>query len=233
MKKLLCALLALFMVMGLSACSSNKSEETAANAAESAETAPAETSEAETEAVTASNFTRGTWDENRKNFVNEVTGIKLRIDTADTYMASTDEELVTNYLNGASTDLSSWGREEYEKEISIPELQVIDPFRGCNTGILYENLKAENATQIDENTYTSVVVNSLGQSNENFEAGEQYDLELSGHSYRAVDVNYTFEGRTVQQTLACRHLGDYMTVVVFTDFDDRENIEKMIGLFNK
>jgi len=41
------------------------------------------------------------------------------------------------------------------------------------------------------------------------------------------------EGRTVQQTLACRHLGDYMTVVVFTDFDDRENIEKMIGLFNK
>ncbi|MBQ1812243.1 MAG: hypothetical protein II009_06405, partial [Erysipelotrichaceae bacterium] len=94
MKKLLCALLALFMVMGLSACSSNKSEETAANAAESAETAPAETSEAETEAVTVSNFTRGTWDENRKNFVNEVTGIKLRIDTADTYMASTDEELV-------------------------------------------------------------------------------------------------------------------------------------------
>ena len=25
--------------------------------------------------MTASNFTRGTWDENRKNFVNEVTGI--------------------------------------------------------------------------------------------------------------------------------------------------------------
>jgi len=41
------------------------------------------------------------------------------------------------------------------------------------------------------------------------------------------------EGRTIQQTLAYRHLGDYMTVVVFTDFDDRENIEKMIGLFNK
>ncbi|MBQ1899749.1 MAG: hypothetical protein II153_02465 [Erysipelotrichaceae bacterium] len=34
---------------------------------------------------------RGTWDQSRKNFINEVTGLKVTITVSDTYVASTDE----------------------------------------------------------------------------------------------------------------------------------------------
>ena len=61
-----------------------------------------------------------------------------------------------------------------------------------------------------------------------------YYAHPSGRILSFLDrVFYSSSEYVVQQTLAVRDLGDYMTIVIFTDLNDRENFDHMILLFNQ
>ena len=172
MKRIICILLSTAVLLCLFGCSSKSGEAAPAGQSQSSGSVPAEdqpSQEAEPEVKEeeiAFELQRGTWDESRKNFINEVTGLKVTITASDTYMASTDEELAANLLGDSSIDLSSWTPKDMKTRLSIPELELIDPFRGCNVRVLYENLKAENAVGVGEYAYLDAVLAGLTQSHE-------------------------------------------------------------------
>ena len=239
MKRIICILLSTAVLLCLFGCSSKSGEAAPAGQSQSSGSVPAEdqpSQEAEPEVKeeeTVFELQRGTWDESRKNFINEVTGLKVTITVSDTYVASADEELAANFLGDSSIDLTSWTAEDLKTQISIPELELVDPFRGSNIRVMYENLKAENAAGVGEYAYLDAVLAGLRQNHEDISFQEVYDLELSSHTYKAIDVFYSSSDFVVQQTLAVRDLGDYMTIVIFTDLNDRENFDHMILLFNQ
>lgn len=239
MKKIICILLSTAVLLCLFGCSSKSGEAAPAGQSQSSGSVPDEnqpSQEAEPEVKeeeTVFELQRGTWDESRKNFINEVTGLKVTITVSDTYVASTDEELAANFLGDSSIDLTFWTAEDLKTQISIPELELIDPFRGCNVRVLYENLKAENAVDIGEDNFLDLFLKNMGEKYEDFASEGIYDLDLSSRIYRAVDISYSSAEYLVLQTLAVRDLGDYMTLVIFTDLNDRENFPAMIKLFNQ
>ncbi|MBQ3394575.1 MAG: hypothetical protein IJG64_05415 [Oscillospiraceae bacterium] len=220
MKKLFCILLRAAFIICLAACSSNKTEPV-----QPAE--PAEQSQPEKEAV---KFSRGTWNSDYTEFVNESTGLNIR-PTSD-FTVLSDEELVRNYMNGRDVDLSSWTDKDYEEQISIPETAFVNYYNGNNTGVLYENLAAEKALSISEDTYIKISTGKIKDTYTDMVLGDIYDLTLNGKSYRAIDIEYTANNTAISQTMACRKVGNYMTIIVFTVTNhDSAAMNEMIGFF--
>jgi hypothetical protein len=214
MKKLLSILLRIACIVCFAACGSSKNE-------------PSEQPDPEKATV---QFSRGTWNSDYTEFVNESTDLHITI-TSD-FTPLSDEDLVRNYMNGRDVDLASWTDEDYKTEISIPEAAFVNYNNGYNTGILYENLAAEKALSISEDTYIKVSTGKIKDPYPDMTMGDVYDLTLNGKNYRAIDLEYITSGRSVSQTMAVRKVGNYMLIIVFTVTDhDTAALNEMIGFF--
>lgn len=228
MKRTLSIALILLCLLSFAGCSQKESgqsgtPETTKAPETTTETVPAKPTEEPAETA----FSRGSWDEEGKIFVNESTGI--RIELSGDYTATADNELAPIYL-GRDEDVSTWTEAEFKTEISIPDCQFVNS-KACNTGVMYENLAAENAVGISEDQYIDIVVSQISGSYEGFEESEIYDLVLSGETYRAVDMKYSTNGVPVGQTMAVRSVGDYMTIIAFSSLQGDGEIETMISFF--
>ena len=223
MKKALCIIFSLLVMITVTGCSpkQEKAEETPAVEENIAEEPTVE------ETV---KFSRGSWDGDKKVFTNETTGILISL--SGTYDVTSDDELAEAYLGDSTVDLSSWTDADYEREINVPETQFYNPFTNSNCVIVYENLLAENALSITEDGYLDIFLKNINDIYENIESSGPYDLSLSGCNYRTLDISYTTQDIPIAQKVAVRKTGNYMAVVVFTDAYDPADMETMISFFN-
>lgn len=220
MKKLFSILLRIACIVCLAACGSgtNKPVEPVK---------PAESQEPVAEEV---KFTRGTWNSDRTEFVNESTDLHIVLN--DSFVALSDEELVQNYMNGEDVDLSSWTDNDYEEQLSIPDCAFINYYTGSNTGILYENLAAEKALSITEDMYINISTGRLKNTYTDMVPSDIYDITLCGENYRAIDLEYSTNNVNISQTMAVRKTGNYMTIIVFTTTNgNTDAFNEMIGFF--
>ncbi len=224
MKKLLLISLILLCLLGFSGCSQ---KEASGNKPESTVETASEPEDAQTE-ETAFHLSRGSWDAEGKVFVNESTGIRIQI--SDDYLPVPDSELAQLFL-GRDEDLSSWTEEEFKTEMGIPDCQFSSNERG-QASVLYENLAAENATEVTEDLFVTIVVTNTRKQYEDLSESEVYDLMLSGQSYRACDIVFTNSGIQINETIAVRRVGDYMATVIFGQATGRDYINEMIAFFN-
>ncbi|MBR3167689.1 MAG: hypothetical protein IKF18_03250 [Erysipelotrichaceae bacterium] len=227
MKKLLLISLVLLCLLGFSGCSQKESNKPESTVETTPEPTPESTTETKPEEP-AFSFSRGTWDAEGKVFVNESTGVRIQL--GEGYSASSDADLASLYL-GENVDLSSWTEEDYKTEISIPDCQFYSA-NGSNTAVTYENLAAEGATAIGEDTYLAIVLNNLKGQFEDLDASDVYDLTLSGQPYRAYDIKYSSNNIQIEQTMAVRKVGGYITIIVFSQIKGNDNIPEMISFFN-
>lgn len=226
MKKLLSISLVLLCMLSIAGCSQ---KEASGNKPESTvETTPETTAETKPEEPAVS-FSRGSWDAAGKVFVNEITGIRIQL--GEGYAAISDAELASLYL-GEDVDLSSWTEEDYKTQINIPECHFNNTGNSGVTAITYENLAAENAAMIDEDTYLAIVLKNLSGQRADLNASDVYDLTLSGQPYRAYDLKYSETGLSIEQTMAVRKVGDYMTIIVFSRLAGKGDIPEMISFFD-
>ena len=219
MKKIISLIFALVMLLSFSACSSNSPESGEGTETPTETVVPEKTEE----------FARGTWDESGKVFTNETTGVKMTV--PDSFTVLSDKELAENYL-GKDVDISSWTSEDYGKELSIPDCAVISYQTGSNVGVIYENLKMENALSVTEKQYLEVVTEKLGTSDD-FVSGEIEDLVLCGNVFKTVQYDYSSNGNQIRQIMAVRKVGNYMTIIVFTERGEFDTLQTMIDFFNK
>lgn len=213
MKKLVYILIAALLAMTFAGCGPKQGNVQPNDAPQDA--AQTDNTQKETK------FARGSWSVSSSGtvFSSDYSGIKITL--AGDYYSLTDEELAENYLNDASIDLAN---ADFEKMTTIPECAFAD-LSGNNCGLLYENVAAEGAAGIDEDSYLDIATKSMDG------VTGKYDLTLSGIQFRAVDRKTDSSGSALTQVMAVKNMNGYMLIVVFTAYD-MEDVEEMKSFFN-
>lgn len=199
MKKLLALTVGAVMLFSLSACSPQQPSE----------------QQSQQEEV---KITRGVYNEDRTVFTNDSTG--MRIELPEGWYACTDDEVVAALMPSVTgSELAEWGEEEFKRETVIPDTVILDPNTNNNLIIQYENLAAENATDITNDFYMESVKSQLKKSDYDYTYEEVDNLTLSGKDYEAVKGIVNMNGVTVEQLMLYTRHGDYMICIVYTSFD--------------
>lgn len=199
MKKLLALTVGAVMLFSLSACSRQQPSE----------------QQSQQEEV---KITRGVYNEDRTVFTNDSTG--MRIELPEGWYACTDDEVVAALMPSVTgSELAEWGEEEFKRETVIPDTVILDPNTNNNLIIQYENLAAENATDITNDFYMESVKSQLKKSDYDYTYEEVDNLTLSGKDYEAVKGIVNMNGVTVEQLMLYTRHGDYMICIVYTSFD--------------
>ena len=201
MKKLLALTVGAVMLFSLSACSRQQSSE--------------QQSQSQQEEV---KITRGVYNEDRTVFTNDSTG--MRIELPEGWYACTDDEVVSALLPSVTGgELAEWGEEEFKRETVIPDTIILNPNTSNSLIIQYENLAAENATDITNDFYMENVKSQLEKSDYDYTYEEIDNLTLSGKGYEAVKGIVNMNGVAVEQLMRYTRHGDYMICIVYTSFD--------------
>lgn len=199
MKKLLALTFGAVMLFSLSACSRQQPSEQQSQQEEF-------------------KITRGVYNEDRTVFTNDSTG--MRIELPEGWYACTDDEVVAALMPSVTgSELAEWGEEEFKRETVIPDTVILDPNTNNNLIIQYENLAAENATDITNDFYMESVKSQLKKSDYDYTYEEVDNLTLSGKDYEAVKGIVNMNGVTVEQLMLYTRHGDYMICIVYTSFD--------------
>lgn len=199
MKKLLALTVGAVMLFSLSACSRQQPSEQQSQQEEF-------------------KITRGVYNEDRTVFTNDSTG--MRIELPEGWYACTDDEVVAALMPSVTgSELAEWGEEEFKRETVIPDTVILDPNTNNNLIIQYENLAAENATDITNDFYMESVKSQLKKSDYDYTYEEVDNLTLSGKDYEAVKGIVNMNGVTVEQLMLYTRHGDYMICIVYTSFD--------------
>lgn len=201
MKKLLTLTVGAVMLFSLTACSPQQPSE--------------QQSQSQQEQVT---IARGTYNEDRTVYTNDSTG--MRIELPEGWYACTDDEVAAALMPSVTgSELAEWGEEEFKREIVIPDTVILDPNTSNSLIIQYENLAAENATDITNEFYMENVKSQLAKSDYDYTYEEIDNLALSGKDYEAVKGIVDMNGGTVEQLMRYTRHGDYMICIVYTSFD--------------
>lgn len=161
---------------------------------------------------------RGVYNEDRTVFTNDSTG--MRIELPEGWYACTDDEVVAALMPSVTGgELAEWGEEEFKREKVIPDTIIMNPTTASSLIIQYENLAAENATDITDELYMENVKSQLAAMEYDYTYEELRDLTLSGKSYNAVKASIDMDGTMVEQLMRYTRHGDYMICMVYSSFD--------------
>lgn len=161
---------------------------------------------------------RGTYNEDRTVYTNDSTG--MRIELPEGWYAYSDEEVAVALLPSVTGDeLAEWGEEEFKREKVIPDTIILDPNTNNYLLIQYENLAAENATDITDELYMENIKSQLDKSEYDYTYEEIDNLTLSGKNYEALKGITNMYGRTVEKLMMYARHGDYMICMIYTSFD--------------
>lgn len=163
-------------------------------------------------------ITRGVYNEDRTVFTNDSTG--MRIELPEGWYVYSDEEVAAALLPSVTGgELAEWGEEEFKREKVIPDTVILDPKTNNYLVIQYENLAAENATDITNELYMENIKSQLDKSDYDYTYEEIDNLTLSGKSYDALKGTTNMYGRRVEKLMLYTRYGDYMICIVYTSFD--------------
>ena len=201
MKKLFTLTSGAVLLFSLTACSPREPSE--------------QQSQSQQEQVT---IARGTYNEDRTVYTNDSTG--MRIELPEGWYVYSDEEVAVALLPSVTGDeLAEWGEEEFKREKVIPDTIILDPNTNNYLLIQYENLTAENATDITDELYMENIKSQLDKSEYDYTYEEIDNLTLSGKNYEALKGITNMYGRTVEKLMMYARHGDYMICMIYTSFD--------------
>ena len=206
MKKLFALTAGAVLLFSLTACSPREPSE---------QQSQSQQEQSQQEQVT---IARGTYNEDRTVYTNDSTG--MRIELPEGWYACTDDEVAAALMPSViGGELAEWGEEEFKREKVIPDTAILDPNTNNNLIIQYENLAAENATDITDEFYLENVKSQLAAMDYEYTYEEIDDLVLSGKSYNAVKASVDMDGAMVEQLMRYTRHGDYMICIVYSSFD--------------
>ena len=205
MKKLLTLTVGAVMLFSLSACSRQQPSEQQSQSQ----------SQSQQEEV---KITRGVYNEDRTVFTNDSTG--MRIELPEGWYVYSDEEVAVALLPSVTGgELAEWGEEEFKREKVIPDTIILDPKTNNYLVIQYENLAAENATDITNELYMENIKSQLDKSEYDYTYEEIDNPTLSGKNYEALKGTTSMYGRRVEKLMRYARHGDYMICIMYTSFD--------------
>lgn len=163
-------------------------------------------------------ITRGVYNEDKTVFTNDSTG--MRIELPEEWYVHSDEEVAAALLSSVTGgELAEWGEEEFKREKVIPDTIILDPNTNNYLVIQYENLAAENATDITNELYMENIKSQPDKSEYDYTYEEIDNLTLSGKSYETLKGTTNMYGRTVEKLILYTRHGDYMICMIYTSFD--------------
>lgn len=229
MKKL-AALLAVLMVLLLTACGSMGSDapvvehdDAQPNAAAEATAVPEPIATPEPE----KQFSHGAWD--GLTFTSEYAELTLTLPD-ETWTISTDEELAEMMDLGMESEDTNLLEEAMLKLTNITDMMVQNSQTGANIILMYENLKLNPAAEgLTVEEYAQIIAQGLTE-NESvaYTVGEIKTITLGGNEY--LMLSSVVEEYGLHQNYLMRYEGGMMVDLILTAFGD-DGINELLAMF--
>lgn len=148
----------------------------------------------------------------------------------DDWTYSTDEEIATVMGIGLEEMNEDSFAETLAVMASVYDMMVTDALGMNNMVVMYENTALEGASSYGEQEYLEAVVDTM-KATTTIVSTNYTDVTLSGQAYRRCDIVADYSGLEVTQYIYARKLGDYMSAVIVTLFDETSvsDIEAMFS----
>lgn len=196
MKKLLAALLALMMIISLSACSEEQTDEMEVEAIE----------------VTPE---RGTVENGSYN--NEAFGVSFEA-PADWYFL-TDEEIAQTM---GSTAEKLYGENVLEDMDYIYDLYCVDMETGTTVSVNYENLGTIGQFTEANQYLETVLAQLLSSSNPGITATELSVIKVDGTAVPCLNITLEASGQTIYESIIVKKIGTWIGTVTLASLDEAE-----------
>ena len=196
MKKLLAALLALMMIISLSACSGKQTDEMEAEAIE----------------ITPE---RGTVENGFYN--NEAFGVSFET-PADWYFL-TDEEIAQTM---GSTAEKLYGENILEDMDYIYDLYCVDMETGTTVSVNYENLGTIGQFTETNQYLETVLAQLLSSSNTGITATELSVIKVDGTAVPCLNITLEASGQTIYESIIVKKIGTWIGTVTLATLDEAE-----------
>lgn len=196
MKKLLAALLALMMIISLSACSGKQTDEMEAEAIE----------------ITPE---RGTVENGFYN--NEAFGVSFET-PADWYFL-TDEEIAQTM---GSTAEKLYGENILEDMDYIYDLYCVDMETGTTVSVNYENLGTIGQFTETNQYLETVLAQLLSSSNPGITATELSVIKIDGTAVPCLNITLEASGQTIYESIVVKKIGTWIGTVTLATLDEAE-----------
>ena len=196
MKKLLAALLALMMIISLSACSGKQTDEMEAEAIE----------------ITPE---RGTVENGFYN--NEAFGVSFET-PADWYFL-TDEEIAQTM---GSTAEKLYGENILEDMDYIYDLYCVDMETGTTVSVNYENLGTIGQFTETNQYLETVLAQLLSSSNPGITATELSVIKVDGTAVPCLNITLEASGQTIYESIIVKKIGTWIGTVTLATLDEAE-----------
>ena len=168
------------------------------------------------------NFSRGEWNDNQYN--NEFA--KITFNLPEGWVKATDEQ-IAEMMNVGVEMLN----EDQQQEAELSEQTMVygmvanNPNDNSNISI---TLEKPILTVTPEYYLTSVKQQLEALSSMQYTVGEQYEVDIAGESYIAVDAEV--EGYGVCQSYYVKSEGDYIIGIIITAFN-RDQVDEILTHF--
>ena len=173
---------------------------------------------------------RGSYNEDKTVFVNEVMDITINI-PQDWYTYS-DDDVAQIFLGDVTGgELASWTQADFASRLTIPDMDMQDLFTGENLNLQYENLiVSTNGLDIDETQYAKLSQKQLNGLGFDYVYSDIKDVQLNGNDYKWFSATGSSEGVIFTQYFMVRRVDDYMIVMVATTYSEN-NEEYFFNMF--
>ena len=196
MKKLLAALLALMMIISLSACSEEQTDEMEAEAIE----------------VTPE---RGTLENGF--YSNEAFGVSF--ETPEDWYFLTYEEIAQTM---GSTAEQLYGENVLEDMDYIYDLYCVDMETGTTVSVNYENLGTIGQFTETNQYLETVLAQLLSSSNPGITATELSVIKIDGTAVPCLNITLEASGQTIYESIIVKKIGTWIGTVTLATLDEAE-----------
>ena len=204
MKKILCAILAVFMVMSMCGCAQLMEFLLEDDAQSEAVSDGPELSVGEI---------------NGNVYTNSFTGITYT--APESWAFASDEELAE--LMGVSADIVAGGDaniDEFAKLDSVYGMVAISPTESVNIQYVIENMENAGSERMTAKGYVKILalqVESLyAQEGAMCTVGEPSTVEIGGQQYDYIAIDVEMDGSKIEQVFACSKIDKYMSSIIIS-----------------